>query len=61
MSHKSEWDDVLSEMAAELTKEGIPCYKNTFTKNGCGTVGHPRVAEHRKMADELTAFIKALI
>jgi hypothetical protein len=60
MNHKPEWDEALVEMAAALTAEGIPCYKNTFTDNGCGTDGHPRYSEQMKMADELTAFIRKL-
>jgi hypothetical protein len=58
INHEEEWDTALVEMAKELTENGIPCYKNTFTDNGCGTPGHPRKSEQQKMADELTAFIR---
>jgi hypothetical protein len=58
MSHEKHWDSALEEIAEELTREGIPCFKNTFTDNGCKTPGHPRATEQQKMADELTAFIR---
>jgi hypothetical protein len=61
LNHNAEWDEALVEMADKLTAEGIPCYKNTFTDNGCGTPGHPRTSEQKKMAEELTAFIQNLI
>ncbi|MDR0944435.1 MAG: electron transporter RnfD [Ruminococcus sp.] len=61
LNHEEEWDKTLIEISDELNKEGIKCYKNTFTNNGCGTPGHPRASEQQKMADELTAFIREKI
>jgi hypothetical protein len=58
MNHDEIWDTALVDIANELNKEGILCYKNTFSKNGCKTPGHPRTSEQQIMADELTAFIR---
>jgi hypothetical protein len=61
LNHEIEWDMTLDEMANELSNDGIECYKNTFSNNGCRTPGHPRTSEQMIMADELTAFIREKI
>ena len=57
LNHGSGWDTALDEMVEELADERVVRYR--FARNGKGTPGHLRVAEHREMADELTAFIES--
>ncbi|MGN0552328.1 MAG: electron transporter RnfD [Oscillospiraceae bacterium] len=59
LEHDAEWDNAIEEIKNELNDMGIKAYHNLFKRNGAATPGHPRLAEHNEMAEELTAFIKA--
>lgn len=56
--HNPEWDNTIEEIKNELCGMGIEAYHNVFSRNGAATPGHPRLAEHNEMADELTRFIE---
>ncbi|MGN0603709.1 MAG: electron transporter RnfD [Oscillospiraceae bacterium] len=58
LMHDAEWDNAIEEIKNELNEMGIKAYHNLFSRNGAATPGHPRLAEHNEMAEELTAFIK---
>ncbi len=58
LMHDAEWDKAIDEIKDELNAMGIKAYHNMFSRNGAATPGHPRLAEHNEMAQELTAFIK---
>ena len=57
LMHDKDWDKAIEEICEELCGEGICCRKNTFSRNGTATPGHPRIIEHNEMANELTEFI----
>lgn len=58
LMHDPEWDKTIDEIAEELNGIGIRAYHNLFSRNGAATPGHPRLSEHKEMADELTKFIR---
>ena len=58
LMHDAEWDKAIDEIKDELNAAGVKAYHNLFTRNGAATPGHPRLAEHNEMAEELTAFIR---
>lgn len=59
LCHDPEWDRAVEEISAELDDENITYF--SFTRTGKGTPGHPRIPEQCEMADELTAYIRAMI
>ncbi|MBQ8568597.1 MAG: electron transporter RnfD [Oscillospiraceae bacterium] len=61
LNHDKAWDDTIEAIKDELNAEGIKAYHNLFRRNGSATHGHPRIAEHNEMAEELTAFIKGIL
>ncbi|MCM1579690.1 MAG: electron transporter RnfD [Ruminococcus sp.] len=58
LMHDPEWDRAIDEITAELNAEGQKCYHFMFKRNGAATPGHPRISEHKEMAEELSEFIK---
>ena len=56
--HAPDWDSAIEEIKDELCGMGIKAYHNMFSRNGAATPGHPRLAEHNEMAEELTKFIE---
>lgn len=61
LMHDADWDNAIEEIKDELNGMGIKAYHNLFKRNGAATPGHPRLAEHNEMAEELTAFIKGIL
>jgi hypothetical protein len=61
LNHGSGWDTALDEMVSGIVADTSDArvVRYRFTRNGRGTPGHLRVAEHAEMADELTAFIES--
>lgn len=61
LRHDPEWDRAIDEAVNELKSENISAYHFLFKRNGDATDGHPRIPEHREMAEELSEFIKGII
>ncbi len=57
LNHEEGWDGALDEMVSSLKDDRVVRYR--FARNGRGTPGHLRIAEHREMASELTGFLKS--
>lgn len=59
--HCSAWDQAVETLVDELKSEGLNAYHLILKCGGISTPGHPRKSEQRKMAEELSAFIKCII
>lgn len=51
LNHAETWDNALDEITEELNDDKISHFM--FKRTGSATPGHPRIPEHREMADEL--------
>lgn len=56
--HDPSWDRAIDQVRREVGDERVSHF--LYSRNGSATPGHPRVAEHREMADELTNYIRSL-
>lgn len=56
LDHDAAWDRAIDEVCAGVGDPKVVHF--LYTRNGSATPGHPRVAEHREMADELAAFLE---
>lgn len=61
LMHDPEWDRAIDEIVNELNSEGQQTYHFMFKRNGAATPGHPRISEHKEMAEELAGFIRSEI
>lgn len=61
LMHDPEWDRAIDEAVRELQSENIKAYHFLFKRNGAATPGHPRYAEQKEMAAELTEFIRSIL
>lgn len=58
--HDAAWDRAIGEVCDKLRAEGEFHVKHfLYSRNGCGTDGHPRVPEDEQMAAELTAYLES--
>lgn len=58
--HDAAWDRAIGEVCDKLRTEGEFHVKHfLYSRNGCGTDGHPRVPEDEQMAAELTAYLES--
>ena len=58
LCHDHGWDEAAHEVSRRLAGEGYDAHYLRFTRCGSATSGHPRRAEQKEMAQELTAFIR---
>ncbi|WP_418969646.1 GDSL-type esterase/lipase family protein [Alloscardovia omnicolens] len=58
MTHNRAWDRAIADVIKTLDDSHIS--QLLYTRNGSGTPGHPRIAEHKSMARELVEHINAL-
>ena len=60
LRHDAAWDRAIDEVCDKLRAEGEFNVKHfLYSRNGCGTDGHPRVPEDEQMAAELTAYLES--
>ena len=68
LQHDASWDqandDAVRVVSTGDRNNGVApdpkVHHFLYSRNGSATPGHPRIAEHQEMADELTAFIESL-
>lgn len=68
LQHDASWDQAIDDAVRVVStgdrNNGIApdpkVHHFLYSRNGSATPGHPRIAEHQEMADELTAFIESL-
>lgn len=58
LGHHISIDNSIDDVCKELSDDKIKHFM--FTRNGCGTPGHPRIPEQEEMATELTEYINSL-
>lgn len=58
LMHDAAWDRAIDEVCAAVKDSKVHHFM--YSRNGSATPGHPRIAEHEEMAQELTAFITSL-
>ena len=56
LNHDAAWDRAIGEVCAGIADPKVVHF--LYTRNGSAAPGHPRVAEHREMADELATFLE---
>lgn len=68
LQHDASWDQTIDDAVRVVStgdrNNGIApdpkVHHFLYSRNGSATPGHPRIAEHQEMADELTTFIESL-
>ncbi|WP_018143248.1 GDSL-type esterase/lipase family protein [Alloscardovia criceti] len=58
MTHDEAWDRAIATVISELHHPQIS--QLMYTRNAHATPGHPRIAEHKEMAEQLVAHIESL-
>lgn len=56
LGHDPSWDDAIEEVVKAAEDEKIKHF--LYSRNGCGTPGHPRIPEDYEMARELSEYIE---
>lgn len=56
LQHDPAWDRAIDEVCSSLSDQRITHF--LYNRNGKATPGHPRIAEHEEMAEELTKYLK---
>ena len=60
LRHDAAWDRAIDEVCDTLRDDGEFHVKHfLYSRNGCGTDGHPRIPEDEQMAAELTAYLES--
>lgn len=58
LGHHPNWDKAIDQVCREMNHPKVHHF--LYTKNGCGTSGHIRIPEAKKMAEELAAYVNSL-
>ena len=58
LGHDAAWDRAIDDVCNEIHDSRVHHF--LYSNNGCGTPGHIRVPEAKKMAEELSTYINSL-
>lgn len=59
LEHDMAWDSAIRQVVEQMHDPRITHF--LYARNGCGTPGHPRIAEDREMAQQLSAYLSTLM